>query len=159
LRELNLEMSAQARSTRHALKLENVVLAAPDVDEDIFLMRYIAEDLLAAAARTTVYVSPYDRTIELSGALFASRRVGALGVKDLGPRIRAALVQAPSLQFVECKVSGLAQSHNYPFTHPAALSDLILVLRDRREPGDAARPLRRLGRGIWELTDDYLKTP
>jgi hypothetical protein len=61
------------------------------------------------------------------------------------------------VQFIECKVSGLAESHSYVFTHPAALSDLILVLRDRRDPGAAnGRPLRQPMEGVWELTDDYL---
>jgi hypothetical protein len=48
-------------------------------------------------------------------------------------------------------------SHSYAFTHPAALSDLILVLRDGRPPGpEHGRPLAQPSEGIWELTDDYL---
>ncbi len=157
LRELNLEITAQRRSTRRELKLENLVLAAPDVDEEVFLQRFVAENLLQAARRTTIYVSPNDKAIELSGAVFASRRMGALGVKDLSPKIKESLARMPNVQFIECNVSGLAETHNYVFTHPAALSDLILVLRDRRDPGAAnGRPLRQPSEGVWELTDDYL---
>lgn len=159
LRELNLEIAARRRSTQPELKLENLVLAAPDVDEEVFLQRFVAENLLQAARRTTLYISPGDKTIELSGAVFASRRLGALGVKDFTPRMKESLAKMPNVQFIECNVSGLAESHNYAFTHPAALSDLILVLRDRRDPGAAnGRPLRQPSEGVWELTDDYLAT-
>jgi esterase/lipase superfamily enzyme len=157
LRELNLEITAQRKSTQRELKLENLVLAAPDVDEEVFLQRFVAENLLQAARRTTIYVSPSDKAIELSGAVFASRRMGALGVKDLSPKIKESLARMPNVQFIECNVSGLADTHNYVFTHPAALSDLILVLRDRRDPGAAhGRPLRQPSEGVWELNDDYL---
>jgi esterase/lipase superfamily enzyme len=157
LRELNLEMASQRKSTQRELKLENLVLAAPDVDEEVFLQRFVAENLLQAARRTTIYISPSDKTIELSGALFASRRLGSLGVKDFSPKLKESLAKMPNVQFIECNVSGLADSHSYVFTHPAALSDLILVLRDRRDPGAAnGRPLRQPAEGIWELTDDYL---
>jgi len=157
LRELNLEIAAQRKSTQRELKLENLVLAAPDLDEEVFLQRFVAENLLQAARRTTIYISPGDKTIELSGALFASRRLGALGVKDFSPQIKESLAKMPNVQFIECNVSGLAESHNYVFTHPAALSDLILVLRERRDPGAAnGRPLRQPAEGVWELGDDYL---
>ena len=63
----------------------------------------------------------------------------------------------PNVQFIECKVTGIMLTHSYVFTHPAALSDLILVLRDRLPPGIMnGRPLRQPTEGIWELTDDYL---
>jgi esterase/lipase superfamily enzyme len=154
LRELNLENSARGTPTQQMLKLENLVLAAPDLDEDVFLQRYVGEGVLQCARRTTVYVSPTDKAIELSGAVFASRRLGALDGKELGPR----LTQIPSVHFIECKVGGLAHTHSYAFTDPAALSDLILVLRDGRDPGVVnGRPLRQRASGVWELNDDYLK--
>lgn len=161
LRELNLEQRAAGKSTKDELKLENVVLAAPDVDEEVFMQRFVGENLLQAANRTTIYASPHDRAIELSDLVFASRRrLGMLTGKDFSPKIRHALARMPNVQFIECKVSGIWMSHSYTFTHPAALSDLILVLRDRRDPGiQNGRPLRQPSEGIWELTDDYLVHP
>ena len=157
LRELNLELTAQRKSTQQELKLENLVLAAPDLDEGIFAQRVIAENLLQAARRTTIYFSPNDRPIQAAAVLFASHRLGNLGAKELSPELKATLGKMPNVQFIECKVSGFSRCHNYAFTHPAALSDLILVLRDRREPGLAhGRPLRPLAEGTWELPEDYL---
>jgi esterase/lipase superfamily enzyme len=160
LRELNLYYSGQGLSTQQELKLENLVLAAPDVDEEVFLQRCVAENLLMAARRTTIYVSDRDRAIEAVDLVFASRhRLGALAVEDVHPKMRQKLAKMPNVQLIECKLSGWTLTHSYVFTHPAALSDLILVLRDRRGPGAAnGRPLRQPAEGVWELTDDYLKS-
>jgi esterase/lipase superfamily enzyme len=160
LRELHIWNRAQGHSTQRELKLENVVLAAPDVDEEVFMQRFVGEGLLNAAKRTTIYASQHDKAIELSDLVFASRRrLGKLGARDFNPKMRHALAKLPNVQFIECKLSGVWMSHSYVFTHPAALSDLILVLRDRRPPGaENGRPLRQPAEGLWELNDDYLAT-
>ena len=158
LRELHLGYAAQGKPTQRELKLENLVLAAPDVDEEVFTQRFVGENLLRAAHRTTIYASAHDKAIELSDLIFASRnRLGTLAVKDFSPKIKQALAKMPNVQFIECKVTGWTLSHSYVFTHPAALSDLILVLRDRRPPGaENGRPLHQPAEGVWELTDNYL---
>jgi esterase/lipase superfamily enzyme len=158
LRELHLGYLAQGKSTQKELKLENLVLAAPDIDEDVFKQRFIAENLLNAAKRTTIYVSNTDRAIEAADIIFASKqRLGALAVKDVSPKLRQALAKLPHVQLIECKLSSWSLNHAYVFSNPAALSDLILVLRDGRAPGvQNGRPLHQPAEGIWELTDSYL---
>ncbi|MCS7045362.1 MAG: alpha/beta hydrolase, partial [Gemmataceae bacterium] len=134
LRELHIEYQAKGEDTKTALKIENLVLAAPDLDEDVFMQRFAAENLLAAAARTTIYASRRDRAIEAADYLFASRRrLGALGVSDFSPALREMLARLPNLQFIECniKAPSILASHDYVFSNAAALSDLILVLRER----------------------------
>lgn len=162
LRELNIEYKAKGESTATALKIENVVLAAPDLDEDVFMQRFVAEELLEAAQRTTIYASNRDRAIGLADLLFASkRRLGTLGNREFSGKMRHLLAEMPKLQFIECNIasSGIVASHDYVFNHPAALSDLILVLRDRRPPGaEHGRPLRQPAEGLWELPEDYLAT-
>jgi esterase/lipase superfamily enzyme len=157
LRELHVACRAQGRSTQKELKLVNLVLAAPDLDEDVFLQRFVAENVLAAARRTTIYSSPRDKAMELADLIFASRgRVGSLAPHDFSPRARQALAQLPNLQFVDCKVTHFSNTHDYVFTHPAALSDLILVLRTRSDPGvEHGRPLIQTAEGVWELSDAY----
>lgn len=161
LRELHVACQAQGKSTQEELKLENLVLAAPDLDEDVFVQRFVAENLLRAAKRTTIYASRRDKAIELADVVFASgKRIGALGPRDFQPQVRHALARLPNLQFIECDVTRFSTSHDYTFAHPAALSDLILVLRERRDPGaENGRPLRQTTEGIWELTNDYLMAP
>jgi esterase/lipase superfamily enzyme len=159
LRELHIGIQAQGRSTTEVLKLENLVLAAPDLDEEVFIQRFVSENMLSAAKRTTLYASNQDKAIEAADILFASRnRLGSLSGRDVAPVARKYLAKMPNVQFIECKVnSSFALSHSYVFTHPAALSDLILVLRDRRPPGALhGRPLRQPEEGIWELDQNYL---
>ncbi|MBI2808106.1 MAG: alpha/beta hydrolase [Planctomycetes bacterium] len=160
LRELNLVHRAQDKNTQQALKLENLVLAAPDIAEDIFLQRFVSERLLKVARRTTIYSSRKDRAIELADLIFASkRRLGMLEEKDFSPKMKHALARLPNVQFIECRLSGLWIGHSYVFDHPAGLSDLILVLRDRRDPGpENGRPLSRPAEAIWELNDSYFAT-
>ena len=157
LRELHIAYKAAGKSTQDELKLENLVLAAPDLDEDVFMQRFVAENLLKAAHRTTIYTSTNDKAIGLADLIFASkRRIGLLGPRDFSPEARQTLSKLPNLQFVDCKVSRFSTSHDYVFANPAALSDLILVLRDRRSPGvEHGRPLLQPVQGVWELHDDY----
>jgi esterase/lipase superfamily enzyme len=156
LRELHIACQARGQDTQAELKLENLVLAAPDLDQDVFMQRFMAENLLRAAKRTTIYTSTTDQALELADVVFASRRrVGALGPHDFSPQVRQVLAKLPNLQFIDCKVTHYSTSHDYVFAHPAALSDLILVLRERRGPGpENGRPLRSVD-GIWELTNEY----
>jgi esterase/lipase superfamily enzyme len=158
LRELHIGYRSQGLNTRDVLKLENLVLAAPDLDEDVFVQRFIAEDLLSAANRTTIYASGRDQALEVADVIFGSKkRVGSLVPRDLSPKVRQALTRLPQLQFIECKAPRFSSyNHDYIFSDPAALSDLILVVRDRRPPGaQNGRPLLQPVEGVWELTNDY----
>lgn len=157
LRELHIAYHAKGQHTAEELKLENLVLAAPDLDQDVFMQRFVAENLVRAAKRTTIYTSTTDQALELADLVFGSRhRLGAMGPRDFTPQARKALAKLPNLQFVDCKVTHATTTHDYVFSHPAALSDLILVLRDRKGPG-VDRPLTQPVEGVWELTNDYLK--
>ncbi len=104
--------------------------------------------MLRAARRTTIYASQADKAIEFADLVFASRkRLGMLGPRDFTPRARRALAHLPNLQFIDCKVTKFSNGHDYVFAHPAALSDLILVLRDRKPPGaENGRPLTQVRR-------------
>ena len=158
LRELHIGCRGEGRKTSDVLKLENLVLAAPDLDEDVFVQRFVAEDLLSVARRTTIYASYRDQALELADFVFGSKkRVGALAPRDFSPKVRGALARLPQLQFIECKATRFSSfNHDYIFADPAALSDLILVLRDRRAPGaENGRPLSQPVEGVWELTNDY----
>ncbi len=159
LRELHIGYRAQGKATPDALKLENLVLAAPDLDEEVFVQRFVAENLLAAARRTTIYASRSDRALVVADAVFGGRkRLGVLEPRDFTPNVRKALARMPNLQFIDCNITGDSINHDYVFGNPAALSDLILVLRDRRPPGaEHGRPLRQPLEGVWELSDGYLK--
>lgn len=159
LRELNIEIRAKDLRTQEQLKLANLVLAAPDMDGHVFEQRFAIEDLHLAAARTTVYLSRADLALALSRWLFGGgTRVGNLTPDEFSADARRKLSQLKSFYLIDCKVSGFSGSHDYAFAHPAVVSDLILLLRDNRNPGaDSGRPLAAPHEGIWEIHNDYLK--
>jgi esterase/lipase superfamily enzyme len=157
LRELNIGYRAQGIDPHKKLKLETLMLAAPDLDLEVFQQRFWLENLGAVARRTVVYFSSEDDAIGISSWLFGSKtRIGALSQIKFSPAQVELLRQMPQIQLVECQVSGFASSHAYVFGNPAAMSDVVAVLRDRRDTGAAnGRPLESLGNGTWLLDNTY----
>jgi esterase/lipase superfamily enzyme len=157
LRELNIECRARNQDTQKELKLESLVLAAADMDVEVFGLRLTLENMAVIAKHFVVYSSPEDKAVGLADWVFHSRaRVGTLSKKDIFEPAQELLAQIPNIELVQCVVSGFGTTHDYVFTNPGALSDLILVLRDGRNPGAAnGRPLTPLGGAFWKLDNHY----
>ncbi len=152
------------------LKLETLVLVAPDLDLDIFTQRFLSERVMRIARRVVVYSSKEDGALGLARLFFASRdRLGDARLDDFDPISRSLINDLPSIEIVECHVGGVS-SHAYLFEHTAALSDMIMVIRDGLKPaGDGggsearyeespldARPLKVLEPGFYLLDESYL---
>ncbi|MBP7936988.1 MAG: alpha/beta hydrolase [Phycisphaerae bacterium] len=161
LRELNLECRAAGKQTRSELKLGNVILAAADLDFEVTSQRITAELLPLVPERMTVYVSPTDRAIGVADVLFGSkRRIGQLRWDDLNPEQRKVLNAISQMQIVDARVNTGFLGHSYFHASPAVSSDVILLLRDNRDPGiENGRPLTRRGDSFWEIDDKYLAGP
>ena len=145
------------RMTWEVLKLETFVLAAPDMDLDVFVQRFFGENLVSAANHVVVYFSRRDEAIGLADWLFRSRRrIGAMHLDDFKPESLTLLQSASAIQLINCDTTG-SNSHAYLVQHPAALSDLILLIRNDAPPGDPRRPLVHPIKGIWQLDNNYLK--
>jgi esterase/lipase superfamily enzyme len=157
VRELHIETRAAGKDTRDELKLGQMVLAAPDIDLDVFIEKFSADRVGFIPEQLTVYVSPNDKAIGLSNWLFGSvRRIGQLAMGDLGHDIALAAKHHPILHVVDMRGKTDRKGHGYFLSSPACLSDLILVLRDGRQPGEAnGRPLYDDPKGFWELEDGY----
>lgn len=154
LRELHLEMGGE---TRARLRLGNVVLVAPDLDVDVAGQRIAAEGLGAVPERTTVYMNPEDRAINLAAWLFGSvLRLGQVSIDDMSPEVRAVWRGQKEVNFIDVHVTTDFWGHGYFTSNPSVLSDLILVLRDGRPPGaENGRPLVDSDGVIWELREGY----
>jgi esterase/lipase superfamily enzyme len=157
LRELHLETRCTGHETKTELKLGQLVLAAPDIDLDVFVERFGADRVGYVPEQLTIYVSPNDKAIGLSNWLFGSaRRIGQLALGDLGNEYAAVVKTHPVLSIVDVRAKTLKQGHGYFLDNPAALSDLILVLRDGRRPGAAnGRPLFDAPDGFLQIQDGY----
>ena len=107
------------------------------------------------------YLSQDDRAIGLSRWLFASlNRIGKLNFADLSPAARAKILMTDRIQVIDSKVDTDLLGHSYFIDNPAVLSDLILVLRDKKGPGaEKGRPLERDDGAFWTITDSYPTFP
>lgn len=158
LRELTLEARAAGKDPQQALKLETIILAAPDIDTEIFMQRFIIENVAASARQLVIYASPEDSALGWATWLFSGGvRVGSTQLTNLKPQGKLLLKDTPSMQLIACKTRSFATSHAYAFTNPAALSDMIMVLRDCKDAGAAnGRPLTYTD-PAWSLDDNYMK--
>jgi esterase/lipase superfamily enzyme len=160
LRELHLEISGSGRSTREVLKLATLVVAAPDVDMDIFIQRMATARLGRVPERAAIYICKADEALGISSWLFGGmNRLGKLQSNVFTPEELATLRQSRTVQIVEARVSNAgAYGHNYFYSNPAVSSDLILLMRYAKAPGaEYGRPLTADAEGFWVVDDDYLK--
>jgi len=157
VRELLIEARGSGKDPREALKIGNLILAAPDLDFEVSLQRFAAERFFQAADRMTIYVSKGDKAIGMSGWLFGSvRRLGQLGYEDLPEDERQILRQVGRIQFIDARVKGDSWGHDYFHSDPAVSSDVILLLRYDRDPGaENGRPLTKPEGGFWTITKGY----
>lgn len=140
------------------LKLETLILAAPDMDIDVFGQRFLNEGLIHVADRVVIYTSENDKALGLSNWLFRGRsRLGDMKLSAMDPKMIEILSQVDKLEIINCAIQS-HDSHGYIFRDPAALSDLILLMRDDLDPGpDGPRPLNRANACVWQLDNDYLR--
>lgn len=159
-RESLLKDAPPGPDMHDVFKIETLVLAAPDLDVEVFAQRFMGENLLRGARRTVLYFSKEDSALGMADWLFRSRRrLGAIQIGDFDERARSRIAHLNNLQVINCEVTGHT-SHSYILQHPAALSDLLLLLRDQKPPGaENGRPLKPVGDSIWTLDNSYLKPP
>lgn len=158
LRELCLEERGNIAAARRALKLGTLLLAAPDIDMDVALQRLAAERLFELAETTVIYVSEGDWALWLANWIFLGvTRFGKLQPGDLSPEELEILQSSKRLQVVDAYNASVGLlGHSYFYESPAVSSDVILVLRDGREPGaEHGRPLVQESPGFWRMDQDY----
>lgn len=140
------------------LKLRSLILVAPDLDLDVFTQRFVAERSAAAAKTVTIYSSAKDRAIGIADIFFGSDvRLGQSTFADFDPRVQTLVGALPNVDLIECRVK-TRDSHLYLFEHPAALSDMVRLVREQRPAGaEHGRPLEPVAPGFWALGEDYLR--
>jgi esterase/lipase superfamily enzyme len=158
LRELLIEHKHADKTAREALKLGNVVLAAPDLDFDVVQERLGGERVGFMPERVTIYTSPSDRALGLADILtLGAIRLGQVQLKGMPPQLRQLLNTLP-INMVMATVTSDATGHSYFTGSPAVSSDIILMLRDNRQPGaEHGRPLKKHMKNFYEIHDDYLR--
>ena len=156
LRELHIKYSAMNKETNKALKLKNLILAAPDIDIDIFKMRFVGENIMQVAQHVTIYLGQDDKALKLSTYVHKSlSRLGILKPEDV-PEASANVIKNMKnvdLIYVPFKINFL--NHSYFLDNPSVSSDIILLLRDDAQAGTEKRPLKEHKSGIWLIHEKY----
>ncbi len=161
LRELHLEIRGSGRQTRDVLKLQTVVLAAPDLDVDVIIQRLTTDRIGQATRQCAIYICPDDKALGLSNWLFGGMmRLGQLQSSIFSAKELETIRQSKRYQIIEARVSDAGDySHNYFYKNPAVSSDLLLALRDNVLPGSPRRPLQIDAAGFWSIYDGYPSAP
>ena len=157
LREVVLSGGGDVLKVQKELKLDTLLLAAPDLDTDWVGARLSGDKLRYVARRFVIYTGQGDG----SGGWFSGSgsRLGDLKETEFPPGIPESALKTPQLQIVQCQVK-LTGTYEAWCTHPGVVSDVILVLRDHKDPGaENGRPLGRQQNMLWVITDDYLRKP
>lgn len=155
LRELTLGGGGDPIRTQKELKLDTLVLAAPDLDTDWVGARLSGDKVRYIPRRFLIYTGQGDG----AGGWFSGSgtRLGDLKETEFPPGVPESALKSPQLQIMQCQVK-LTGTHQAWSTHPGVLSDLILALRDHKDPGaENGRPMTRQQNMFWVITDDYLR--
>jgi esterase/lipase superfamily enzyme len=141
------------------MKLENVVLLGADVDNHYMTIRFFPAYAHEIPEYMTIYTSPTDSLVGLSGWLRGGRlRLGSTVWTDFSPDQFTGLRQTTRLSIVDARVSETGSGgHGYWRTSSACSSDLVLMIREGRRPGaENGRPLATDGeRPVWIVRDGY----
>jgi esterase/lipase superfamily enzyme len=111
------------------VRFGQVILAAPDVDRDVFCE--LARVLPSLADRTTLYVSPSDLAVRMSCWLHDHPRAGLTPPVTVVPGIDT--VEVPQLDLTNLKW------HSYFATAESLLHDIFDLIRRNPDPADRQR--------------------
>ena len=98
--ELVIETRAAGRNPRQSLRIENLILAAPDLDFGVVRQRLVAEKFGPAFGRITVYINPEDSALGLAQTLMTGTRFGRLSYSELEPNDREIFAQIGNVDFI-----------------------------------------------------------
>jgi len=170
LRDLVKEAFVYGVAPASHLKLVNVILVAPDIDEDVAIQKFEVfvsdPDVLAhwpsqldpptLSGRFTVYSSPQDRALRVSRMLFRSRaRTGQLSADEAPLEEQQRLEKWEKFDLI--LYQGLRTDlfgHAYFVTNPRVSSDLIELLRYGTKPGEPGRSLEQIGPVLWTFPEE-----
>jgi esterase/lipase superfamily enzyme len=155
LRELVIEFRAAGKNPRDVLKIQNLILAAPDLDFGVVRQRLIAEKFGLAIGKITVYMNQEDGALGLSQWLMTGLRFGKLSQDDLSDSDKVIFQQVKNVNFVS--VEGISDfvGHSYYKNHPGVLSDIAILVRQNLKPGDEGKPLIHQQINFWTLPENY----
>lgn len=156
LRELVIEARAGGKKPREVLKVENLILAAPDIDYGVVKQRLLAEQFGPAFGKITIYMNEEDGALGLSQWLMKGVRFGRLKADEQGAREDQIFQSVRNVSFISVTGVKGGVGHAYFRRHPGVLSDIVRVITTDSDPGSAGRPLLHMQSNFWRLDREYL---
>lgn len=170
VRELANEALAAGSEPADLYKIDNLVLLSPDIDVDIAgqeITSYLSDPDLVTVwpeerlpgvlkGHLTIYASPEDRALRVSQLLFRSRhRVGQLRPEDIPEDIQRYFEMTGRIDLIsyEGERTDLF-GHSYFTTNPQVSSDLVQLIRYKKQLGEPGRELIKTGRVTWVFPVD-----
>jgi len=136
-------------------RIENLILAAPDLDFDIVRQRLMAEKIGPAFGQITVYTTNADKALSLSQTLMSGTRFGRVRATDLGEQEQAIFNIVKNVAFIDVHGVQSFIGHAYYLHNPSCSSDIIRVINAGHEPGSSERPLDHRMLNFWDMPADY----
>ena len=155
LREMVIFEMGAGRDPRQSLKIDTMILAAPDLDFGVVQQRLAADGTAAAVRQITVYLNPKDSVLGLAQVLVTGQRLGKLSPDKLTDDEWRKLAALDNVYFIDVENAGSKLGHAYFRDNPAVLSDVILTLRTGALPGSSERPLEHIRGNVWRMHDNY----
>lgn len=168
LQQLSVESYASQSDFPLRLKLNNIVLAAPDLDLDVAFSRLLSvisdpetnhgpapnykASFNSGKMHFTIYASQKDKALETSKVLFGSEmRLGLMDSQADGKSLELAAQAAGVAEFVSVEDSGGFIGHSYFLSSPEVRGDIAELIRNDKKPGDDGRPLFEVQAPFWVL--------
>lgn len=156
LRELVIEARAAGLSPTALLKIDNLILAAPDLDIGVVEQRLVAEKFGPAFGQITMYANPNDTALGISQIVNLGTRFGRSRPEDLSDRVAEVFRGVHNVSFINVEgVTGFV-GHSYFEEHRGVLADIVAVLATNSTPGSVTRPLTHVKGNFWTLPQDYM---
>lgn len=140
MRELIIAERGRAKSARKKYKIENLILAAPDLDFGVVRQRLIAERFGQAFGNINIYVNRKDGALKFAQRIASGQRTGQLSVTDLEDIDRNIYERIGNVHFIDVENADGASNHSYFRQNPNVLSDIALTLQTGAAPGWGGSP-------------------
>jgi esterase/lipase superfamily enzyme len=155
LRELIIEARAGGHNPRELYRIENLIMAAPDLDFGIVRQRLMAEMIGPAFGQITVYTTDGDKALSTAQTLMTGTRFGQIRATDLGEQEQAVFTAVKNVSFIDVHGVQSFIGHAYYLNNPQTSSDIIRVINNRLTPGSPKRPLTHKVLNFWEMPVGY----
>lgn len=155
LRELIIEARAGGHDPRELYRIENLIMAAPDLDFGIVRQRLMAEMIGPAFGQITVYTTDGDKALGIAQTLMSGTRFGQIRASDLGEQERSIFTAVKNVSFIDVRGVQSFIGHAYYLNNPSTSSDIIRVINNRTIPGNPKRPLTHKTLNFWEMPVNY----